>query len=254
MSIPVLMYHHILSSESFIASSIKNFEKQMQMLSNENWKTITSEEFYLYKKNKLKLPKKSVLITFDDGWRDNYIYAYPILKKYNLKATLFIVTEWIDNASNGVDCEYIETKHNECKKEVPNNPRKVICTWNELKKMNDVFDYHTHTHTHYDNYFEQISSDDEFIKSKELILSNLGFEDTHLCWPRGKYTNDSISQAIKEKFEILYTTKRGVNLPDNNLLEIRRLAVKKDDKWLRKNLFIFSHNLIGKLYSRIKAE
>lgn len=254
MSIPVVMYHHVLSKESFISSGISNFEKQMKLLYDENWKTITSEEFYLFKKKRLKLPKKSVLITFDDGWRDNYVYAYPILKKYNLKATLFIVTQWIEKASNEDDCDYIETKHSECKSLVSINPRRVICTWDELKKMSDVFDYHSHTHTHYDNYFDQTSLEDEFIKSKELIKNRLGFEDKQLCWPRGIYTDESVKLATENNFEILYTTKRGINLADDNLLEIKRLAAKKDDKWLKKNLFIYSNNLIGKIYSWIKPQ
>jgi len=85
-SVTVLMYHHILPKDGFIASSVDNFDKQMKFLSDNNYKTLSSEEFFLFKKGELKLPKKSVFITFDDGWRDNFIYAYPILKKYNLKA------------------------------------------------------------------------------------------------------------------------------------------------------------------------
>ena len=116
MSVPVLMYHHVLSQDSFIASSIKNFDEQMKYLYENGWKTLSIDEFYQYKLGKLKLPKKSVFITFDDGWRDNFIYAYPILKKYNLRATLFVVTQWIEKASISDECEYIEKKHNECKK------------------------------------------------------------------------------------------------------------------------------------------
>jgi peptidoglycan/xylan/chitin deacetylase (PgdA/CDA1 family) len=251
-SIPVLMYHHVLSREGFIASSIENFEKQMKFLSDNGWKTLTSNEFYLYKMGKLTLPNKSVLITFDDGWRDNYIYAYPILKKYALKATLFVVTEWIEQASNAKEYSYEEKNHKMCKKIVPTHPRAVICTWEELVKMKDVFDIQSHTHTHRDTYFGELPWIEEFETSKHILQDKMNIMSKHLCWPRGKYDHTLIKRAISSNFEVLYTTKRGINRADGNLTEIRRIAVKKDDKWLKKNLFIFSNTFLGKLYSWIK--
>ncbi len=252
MSVPVLMYHHVLSKDSFIANSIKNFDAQMKYLYENGWKTLTSNEFYLYKQGKLKVPKKSLLITFDDGWRDNFIYAYPILKKYNLKATLFVVTQWIEKSSNDIDTEYVEKKHNECKKLVPTNPRAVLCTWSELKSMKDVFDIHSHTHTHRDKYFSDIDWIEEFIKSKEMIKKHFGFDEHFLCWPRGKFTQELVKEAIKKDLDILFTTQRGINLPNNNLTEIKRISVKKDAKWLKKNLAIFSNNFLGYLYAKVK--
>lgn len=254
MTIPVLMFHHVLPKEGFIASSIDNFDKQMKYLYENGWRTLTSEEFYLYKKQQIKLPKKSLLITFDDGWRDNFVYAYPILKKYGLKATLFVVTEWIEKASIDEECVYENSSHSECKRIVPSNPRKVVCNWEELKNMKDVFDIHSHTHTHRDEYFSKISWIEDLKLSKESIKNNLGFDDKFLCWPRGIYDNELIKFASEEKFDMLFTTKRGINLSDNNLKEIKRVSVKKDDKWLKKNLFIFSNPFLGKIYSWIKPE
>ena len=96
MSISVLMYHHVLENDGTIAISQKNFEAQMKMLAKGGYTTITPDELLAYKQGKITLPKKSVLITFDDGWRNNYIYAYPILKKYGLKATIFLITSWMN--------------------------------------------------------------------------------------------------------------------------------------------------------------
>jgi len=254
MSVPVLMYHHILSTDSFIASSVKNFEDQMRYLYENGWKTLTSDEFYQFKQGKLKVSKKSVLITFDDGWRDNFVYAYPILKKYNLKATLFIITQWIEKSSQSQECEYIEKKHSECKKLVSINPRSVVCSWDELKQMRDVFDIHSHTHTHRDEYFSDISWKEEFKESKKQIKENLGLEEHFLCWPRGIYDTQLIEEATNENFDILFTTKRGINLPDNNMLDIKRIAVKKDAKWLKKNLTIFSNNFLGYIYAKVKPQ
>jgi len=252
MSVPVLMYHHILPKSSFIASSIEEFEKQMKFLYENNYKTLTSEEFLEYKKGNLKI-KKGVFITFDDGWRDNFYYAYPILKKYNLKATCFLVTEWIEKASEKKE-EFKPLNHNECKKEVQINPSNVILNWDEIAKMQDVFDFHSHTHSHRDFYFrKEYSWNEEFIISKEILKKRLNIDSKHLCWPRGKYDKDLIKLA-KNYYEILYTTKRGVNLPDNNLNEIKRISVKKDEKWLKKQLFIFSNPILGKLYAKVKPE
>jgi peptidoglycan/xylan/chitin deacetylase (PgdA/CDA1 family) len=249
VSVPVLMYHHVLPKESFIATSTENFEKQMKFIS-QNYKTLTTEEFVKYKKGQLKFDKKAVLITFDDGWRDNYIYAYPILKKYNLKATLFVITGWIDKASEK-SYDFIPRKHNECKKIVKERTNAVVLNWDEVEKMRDVFDIHSHTHFHRDDYFGKISLEDELILSKETLEKHNIFSN-QLCWPRGIYNDCEIELAKSAGYEVLYTTKRGVNIPDKKLDEIKRISVKKDDKWIKKQLFIFSNNILGSLYSKVK--
>lgn len=114
MSIPVLMYHHILPQKGFIASSVDEFEAQMKYLHEKGYKTLTSSEFRDFMLG-TKSFKKAVFITFDDGWRDNYIYAYPILKKYGLKATIFVVTKWIEEASKKA-YEFEPIQHNKAKK------------------------------------------------------------------------------------------------------------------------------------------
>ena len=75
------MYHHVLKKGGFIASSAEDFASQMRFLAEAGYKTLTMSEFIAYKKGELAVPKKSVLVTFDDGWKDNYVYAYPILRE-----------------------------------------------------------------------------------------------------------------------------------------------------------------------------
>ena len=252
MSVVVLMYHHILPKSGFIASSVNEFDRQMKFLAESGYKTLSSKEFLEYKKGNLKI-KKGIFITFDDGWRDNFIYAYPILKKYNLKATCFLVTEWIEKASEKKS-NFKPLSHNECKKEVQINPSSIILNWDDIEKMRDVFDFHSHTHSHRDFYFgKEYSWEEEFKLSKEVLKKRLGIESKHLCWPRGKYDENLIKLA-KNYYEILYTTKRGINLADNKLDKIKRIAVKKNELWLKKQLFIFSNRLLGTIYAKVKPK
>lgn len=253
MSIPVLMYHHVLPKDGFICSSVENFTNQMTYLQENGYHTLSSEEFYKYKKGEFKAPKKSVLITFDDGWRDNIIYAYPILKKLELKATIFLVTNWIDKASE-VEEKFTPFYHNACKKAIVSNPNSVVMSWDDVYKSLDVFDFHSHTATHRDFYFEKLSWQEDLYKSKQTLKERLSIEDKHLCWPRGNFDTTLIQLAQDIGYEILYTTQRGVNLADNKLLHVNRFAVKKDEKWLRKNITIFSNNLIGNIYAKIKPQ
>jgi peptidoglycan/xylan/chitin deacetylase (PgdA/CDA1 family) len=136
------MYHHVLPESGFITSGTKDFEAQMAYLAKRGYKTLTSEEFLAFKRGNYEPPKRSVLITFDDGWRDNYVYAYAILKKYGLRATLFVVTEWVEEASR-VEAEFAALSHNQCKEAISTNPRGVMLNWEELKQMSDVFDIHS---------------------------------------------------------------------------------------------------------------
>jgi peptidoglycan/xylan/chitin deacetylase (PgdA/CDA1 family) len=244
------MYHHVLPKSSFIASSVDEFESQMEFLADNGYKTLTSQEFLDFKKGK-NFPKKSVFITFDDGWRDNFFYAYPILKKYNLKATLFLITDWIEQASKA-KANFTPLNHKECKKTISTNPHSIVLNWDEIEQMSDVFDYHSHTHSHRDFYFgKEYSWEEEFEISKEILKNRLGINPNQLCWPRGQYDENLIKLA-KNYFEILYTTNRGTNTSDNELLEIKRLSVKKDEKWLKKQLFIFNNKILGNIYSKVK--
>jgi len=253
MSVVVLMYHHILPKSGFISSSIEEFENQMKFLYENGYTTLSSEEFLKYKKGDLQVPKKSVFITFDDGWRDNYYYAYPILKKYNLKATVFIVTEWIEKASEKKE-KFLPLFHKEAKRIIKTNPSSVVLNWDEIEKMRDLIDFHSHTHSHREFYFsKEYSWEEEFYLSKKIIKERLGFEDRHLCWPKGRYNKELLNKA-KEYFEIFYTVKRGVNSPDGRLDEIKRIAVKNDEKWLKKQLLIFGNKFLGNLYSKIKPK
>ena len=253
MSISVLMYHHVLENDGFIAISQKNFEAQMKMLANDGYTTITPDELLAYKQGKITLPKKSVLITFDDGWRNNYIYAYPILKKYGLKATIFLITSWIEEASKQ-PLAFEPACHEKAKILAKERPGAVVLNWDEIEAMSDVFSFHSHTHGHTDGYFGKLDLADDIGLCKQTIKKRLGFDDVHLCWPRGMYDENSIKIAKDAGYKVLYTTKRGANLSDNECEHIRRIAIKNSTFWLKKTLFIYCNDTLSRLYSLIKSK
>ena len=84
----VLMYHSVSDSEALFAVSVQEFEKQMRYIHDRNLATIYSSEIVLAKST-----KDTVCVTFDDGYSDVYTNALPILKKYGIKATVFLITD-----------------------------------------------------------------------------------------------------------------------------------------------------------------
>lgn len=98
----ILMYHRIINGEkskiSYCLKSLfvtkRDFESQVKYFSKK-YSIISLDNILSYLKGKIKLPARSFVITIDDGYRDNYLNAYPILKKYNLPATIFLVTDYI---------------------------------------------------------------------------------------------------------------------------------------------------------------
>lgn len=100
IKIPVLMYHNIAAVPTKGSSSYRGlfvspsmFEQQMKYLHDNGYKTLTPDEFYTYLKAGETPKRKTVLITFDDGSRGQYKYAYPVLKKYKMTATFYIIAE-----------------------------------------------------------------------------------------------------------------------------------------------------------------
>lgn len=101
--VAVLCYHNLATKEEkekypeekdWIIE-VANFEEQLQYLQKHHYKTLTLEEFKDWKEGKIEVPQKSVLITFDDGFLSNYHYAFPLLKKYNMNATIFLIGQYM---------------------------------------------------------------------------------------------------------------------------------------------------------------
>lgn len=99
----ILCYHRVIDidpdtfefDEDLVDATVVDFDKQMRFVSR-HFNVITFKDFIKYRE-KGKLPKNPLIITFDDGYKDNYTNAYPILKKYKLPATVFLATDYIGN-------------------------------------------------------------------------------------------------------------------------------------------------------------
>lgn len=87
------MYHYVSSFPGAIAVSPEHFEDQCRGMAEHGWRGIGLDEAEAFLLKGAPLPPRSLLITFDDGYLDNYVYAWPILRKYGHKGVVFAVTE-----------------------------------------------------------------------------------------------------------------------------------------------------------------
>ncbi|MEO6958631.1 MAG: polysaccharide deacetylase family protein, partial [Burkholderiaceae bacterium] len=136
-TVPVLMYHHVSPSDGMITTSPDNFERQLAWLRRHGYRSLTSDGFAGHLAGD-PTPPKSILITFDDGYLDNWVYAYPLLKRYGFNAMVFLVTSWIGEGlarpcfGNG---DLPETpSHRECEARIQRGARdEVMLRWDEIK-------------------------------------------------------------------------------------------------------------------------
>lgn len=156
-SIPVLMYHHVNEYRGdMVTISPGDFEKQMAYI-KQNFNAIHLGEFLSYAEAGKKFPARTCVITFDDGYYDNFVYAYPVLKKYSLKATIFVITSRMGEERKGYEIK----NHYEANLEgalmalaeergTLLKKTESFLTWEELKEMeaSGLIDIQSHTLTH----------------------------------------------------------------------------------------------------------
>lgn len=161
--IAVLTYHGVVEKvkdKNGVDISGEYFEKQMKWLSAHHYKTITMEEFYDWKKGKIKLPRKSVLITFDDGWKNTYENALPIMEKYHIKSNVFVVWKYYENCTLKGENTYVNKKDIQ---DIKKNHK-------SLKILSHSYDLHNHedatskNYTKYSNDIKMVKKFDKSIK------------------------------------------------------------------------------------------
>ena len=248
-NIPVLMYHHVSNSPGLVTISPKTFREQMKWIAENGWKTLTSDDLEFFYRGG-RLPRKSIMLTFDDGYLDNWLYVYPVLKEFGLKAHIFIITNLIGEGD--VRYNHLGYAHNECEQLIREGQSDlVMLRWSEIHEMlrDEIVEFHVHTHTHtrWDYKFtctkkqcEQLHED--ILSSKNLLIKKTGKCSKHLCWPEGYYNYDYIITAQKLGFSYLYTTERRMNTPKNGTWQIGRISTKEREHsaWLKRRLFYYT--------------
>jgi peptidoglycan/xylan/chitin deacetylase (PgdA/CDA1 family) len=100
LRVPILMYHSVSDHQDWLwghlSCPVKVFEDHVRTLANGGFTAISLQEWYDHLQKGASLPPKPVLLTFDDGYLDNWVYAYPILKRYGFKGTIFVCPEFVD--------------------------------------------------------------------------------------------------------------------------------------------------------------
>ena len=200
----VLNYHKIDNMHISLSVKPEDFERQMKYLTEHNFHSITPQELYAALVDGAELPENPVLITFDDGYMDNYTNAYPILKKYGLKATIFVITGFLDRTQPG------------------------YFTWGQAAEMeaSGLINIESHTVTHTsltDLTEEQVKM--ELERSKNDIERRLGKQVDFLAYPTGTY-NLHIAALVKEAgYKGAFTVKYGNVDRASNVFAIERVPV-----------------------------
>lgn len=175
--VPILNYHQVNDwADNALTVHVDQFDKQMQYLADNGYHTITLNELLNAWENGTELPEKPVIITFDDGYVDNYQNAYPILKKYGLKGTIFAITDYLGNYQN-------------------------YFTWEQAKEMQDsgIMEIESHTLSHQE--LTETGSPEELKKqlfgSKEAIDARLHKDVRFIAYPCGSF-NEEVEQMTKD--------------------------------------------------------
>ncbi|NYT38470.1 hypothetical protein ERD78_15030 [Allopusillimonas soli] len=263
--VPVLMYHHVSPSPGMITTSPANFERQLQWLKAKGFHTLTTDQFAGFLGGDA-VPARSLLITFDDGYLDNWVYAFPLLKKYGFRATVFLVTSWVGEGDVRPcmgQAGLPETpEHKECGRRIAaGRADDAILRWSEVRCMREegVFEFHSHTHTHTrwdikdpDGRIERMRQ--ELALSRQSLCENLGYVSEHFCWPQGYTEPAYIDLAREAGFRYLYTTDAfGQNRAGADPAHIYRFAVRnRGGGTLGQRILYASNPVVGPVFNRWK--
>lgn len=258
-SVPILMYHHVNPTGTALNVRPELFDAQINYLKNAGYTTIGVKDLVGILKGEHASAKKHIMLTFDDGWLDNWFYAFPVLLKYSVKAVIFPVTSWMSNRPVRLNQMPLPT-HKRCMEMVREGKTdEVIISWQEAREMLESglveFGSHTHSHMRWKPSMGMPEKDyieTELSSSKKLLEENLGIRVTSLCWPWGEYNETSRRIACETGYTVLFTTRKGTNYKDEHLLSLRRIVIGNiSPLTLRKKLFIHGNPVLSRLYMKV---
>jgi peptidoglycan/xylan/chitin deacetylase (PgdA/CDA1 family) len=208
--VPVLMYHSVNSQgdpkRNPLMVTPRTFEKQMRFLKQHKYNVLPLEVMADLIRSGKKLPARLVAITLDDGYKDNYTYAFPILKKYGMPATMFIITQEVGRPDR--------------------------LSWDEINQMRASGIITFGSHTLGPEPLTKIKSEAEvkrqIFDSKKVMEEKLGSAVTMFSYPEGRF-NDKIKQLVKDAgYKLAVATSPGKKYSSNDVFLIKRLRISEN--------------------------
>lgn len=201
--VPVLNYHQVNDVDNnALTVPTEEFERQMSYLRNEGYHAITPDQLNDYLNNGSPLPEKPVLITFDDGYRDNYENAFPILKKYDMTATIFLVSDFMDRFDN-------------------------YLTWAQVQEMSDSGIYMgVHTLSHFELTGLSDTDLDQQLEGGKLAIEwkTLKFAE-YIAYPCGSYNDKVLAHTRKSGYKGGFTVHYDLVHPGDNPYLLSRVPI-----------------------------
>lgn len=212
---PIAMYHSIdetSDKSNRLIVSPQDFQRQMSFLKRNGYNVISLEALAEIINSKRRLPKKTICITFDDGYENNYIYAYPVLKALEFPATIFVYTDAIGRPG------YLTAK--------------------EIKEMAaGGLDIGAHTRTHF-----WLGAGQDLKKAKEEISGSkkelekiISKKVASFSYPGGGFTKDARQLVVDARYKVAVATNPGRKYPKHDPYALKRLRISRNCG----NLFVF---------------
>jgi peptidoglycan/xylan/chitin deacetylase (PgdA/CDA1 family) len=212
--VPILMYHYISvpppDADVYrrdLSITPANLEQQLRYLAENGYTTVTLKDLVYHLTLGYPLPPRPVILTFDDGYRDHFIHAYRLLRRFNFVGTFFLVTSFIDE----------------------NHPEHL--TWGQVQVMHQGgMEFGSHTFTHPDLRGQSVDYLVwQIVGSQEAIAERIGEPVRFFAYPAGYYDQQVIDVLRSAGFWAAVTTQQGDEHTTDNLFDLKRIRVRGDD-------------------------
>lgn len=212
-TVPVLMYHYIRVNPYAddrvgfnLSVTPANFDAQMQYLATHQFHTITLDELEKALVHGAKLPDKPIVITLDDGYRDSYTFAFPILKSHHLRAVNFIITGFVGG------------------------PRYL--TWDQINEMekSGTFTFGSHTVNHISlPAADKSRARQELLQSKSELESHLGHSVYWFAYPYGNVNESVVRLTAQAGYHGAFGTNHGTYQSSDHMFTLPRIRIGGSD-------------------------
>ena len=223
MKVPVLLYHKIDLPTADVkirgAFTYPNkFERQILYLKKQGFEFFTASELVKFYKQNGEFPPKAISITFDDGWKDNYLNAFPIMKKFGVKATIFLVPTCIGQNTDKVTADGEGKREHLSEKDI-------------LEMSDGGIEFASHSFNH--KLFHQISKEEiefEVTESKKFIENLTNKECSVFAYPAGFFTEFAKDAIKKAGYEAAFSTVYGAE-NKTDIYALNRIEILRRDSF-----------------------